>query len=253
MTNAVLLAAGYGTRLYPLTNDTPKALLTLDGRTTLMDAIADDLVHVPDLDRVVMVSNHRFAGQFQQWAARRGQSRARFEVIDDGTETNETRLGAIRDLLLGLDRLASSEDVLVMGTDNLFSWPVADFVRAAQGHRPSATVAVHEVATLDEASRMGVIRTDARGRIVELLEKPKQPPTRLVSLAVYYFPAAMHRRFREFLDGGGNPDAPGFFLEWLVKVEPVSTFVSRGQWLDIGSHESYEQAKAWWAGRRTGR
>jgi glucose-1-phosphate thymidylyltransferase len=244
--NVVLLAGGYGTRLYPLTKDRPKALLPL-GQGTIMDALAEDLAQVPGAARVALVTNSRFAGLFRDWAAAQPHKGLRIEVIDDGTTTNENRLGAIRDLLLGLERLPAGEDALVLGTDNLFGWPLRDFVAAAQRHRPSATIAVHEVATLEEASRMGVIRADPAGRILECLEKPKQPPSRLVSLAVYCFPAAMHGRFREFLDGGGNPDAPGFFLEWLVKAEPVSTFKGAGEWLDIGSPESYQQAIAWWS------
>ncbi len=251
--DAILLAAGYGTRLYPLTKDTPKALLPLGPKDVVLDGIMEELVKVPDLRRVVMVTNHRFAEPFQGWVAKRRGSRIQTEVIDDGTSTNETRLGAIRDLMLGLERLRPAQDVLVLGTDNLFSWSLVDLVRAATSRGPAATMAVREVPTLEEASRMGVVKVDANQRILECLEKPKQPPSRLISLCVYYFPAAMHRRFEEFVRGGGNPDAPGFFMEWLVKTEPVYSYPTSGEWLDIGSPETYRQAVEWWSARGSAR
>lgn len=242
--STVLLAAGYGTRLYPLTNDRPKALLPL-GRRVIVDPILDGLEAIPDRGKVVMVTNKRFFPQVDAWA--RAQ-RLPIELVNDGTETNETRLGAINDLRLALDTIDPADDALVIGTDNLFTWSLPEFVRAARAKRPAASVAVREVATDDEARRCGVAELAADGRIVRCVEKPQQPPSRTILLAVYFFPAPVRRRVQEFLDSGGNGDAPGFFIEWLARSgqEPVYGYPTGGDWFDIGTPETYRQAEQQW-------
>ena len=243
--NVVLLAAGYGTRLYPLTEDCPKALLPI-GPRLMLDWILESVRAIPQLGQIVLVTNGRFAGQFDSWRAER---RAPVEVVNDRTMANDTRLGAIRDLMLGASRLKQADDLLALGTDNLFTWPLAEFVLSARGKRPAATIAVRQASSREEASRCGVVATDARNRITLCVEKPASPSSDTIALCVYYFPSSMHARFQQFLDAGGNPDAPGFFLGWLVKQEAVYAFMTAGEWFDIGSVESYERAcRCWTAG-----
>jgi glucose-1-phosphate thymidylyltransferase len=240
--SVILLAAGYGTRLYPLTEDRPKALLPI-GPRLMLDWILESVLAIPQLGQIVLVTNGRFAGQFESWRAER---HAAVEVVDDRTMTNETRLGAIRDLMLGASRLRQPDDLLALGTDNLFTWPLSEFVQFARRKHPAATIAVRQAPSREEASRCGVVVTDARNRISRCVEKPADPPSDTIALCVYYFPSSMHERFQQFLDAGGNPDAPGFFLEWLVKQEPVYAFMTAGEWFDIGSVASYEQASRRW-------
>lgn len=241
--SAVLLAAGYGTRLYPLTQDRPKALLPLGGGV-ILDALAEALAAIPGLSKIVLVTNHRFMKQFEAW---RSPHTLSLEVLDDGSTAPENRLGAIRDLIVGAAKIPASDDLLVLGTDNLFTWSLAEFVGVAKQQRPTSTIAVWRAPSKSEASRLGVVELDRHGRIRRFLEKPRRPPALTVALCVYYFPAALRPRFDAFVAGGGNADAPGYFLEWLVEQEPVYGYVVSGEWFDIGSHEAYDHAVRRWA------
>ena len=242
--NAILLAAGYGTRLYPLTKHHPKALLPLGPQKVVLDVILENLRSVASLRDVVLVSNHLFIDQFREWNATRHRH---VKLVDDGTSTPETRLGAINDLVLGLSQMDRADDVLVVGTDNVFTWLLQDLVSFAAKKRPAAVVAVREVPTNEEASQLGVVELDANARILRFLEKPADPPARTIALCVYVFPLAMQRRLTDFVTQEGNADAPGFFIEWLVKTEPVYGYLTSGEWLDIGTHTSYDQAVQRWA------
>jgi glucose-1-phosphate thymidylyltransferase len=241
---AVLLAAGYATRLYPLTYDRPKALLPLGGGV-ILDEVVRSLETVPGMSRRVLVTNHRFAEQFRRWQRERGSD---VRVLDDGTETVETRLGAIRDLALARREVAAPEDdLLVVGTDNLFHWPVAEFVAEAQRVKPSASVALWEAPSRQEATQFGVVVRDATGRITTFAEKSPDPPSREVALCVYYFPAAICGEIDRFLAEGGNADAPGYFIEWLVRQGAVYGVMRPGAWYDIGSREAYDTVVKEWA------
>lgn len=239
---AVLLAAGYGTRLLPLTSDRPKALLEL-GDGAILDALLRSLETVPERSRTVLVTNHRFAEQFRLWQRAR---RSAIEIIDDGTESPEQRLGAIRDLALAASRAPGAEDLLVLGTDNLFRWPLGEFVKAAQAHRPDPSLALWEAPSREAATRFGVVVREASGRITAFVEKSPQPPSSEVALCVYYFPSGMRPDIDRFLRSGGNPDAPGYFLEWLVRERPVYGIMMPGPWYDIGSREAYEEVVREW-------
>ena len=253
--SAVLLAAGYATRLYPLTNDVPKALLPLGPGSeswtaaaglaprVILDEVCRSLTTVPGLRQSFLVTNHRFAAQFQEWQRSR---QADIEVLDDGTETAETRLGAIRDLELARRRAAPENDVLVVGTDNLFRWPLSEFVARAQRHGPDPSVALWTAPSHSAATQFGVVTQDARDRITALTEKSPQPPSRDVALCVYYFPAAMCGKIQEFLDEVTTADAPGYFIQWLAKRGAVYGIMMPGPWYDIGTLEAYHEVISAW-------
>ncbi len=238
----VLLSAGYATRLYPLTKDKPKALLPL-GRRTILDAVLDSVQTVPSVSKRMLVTNHRFAEQFRAWQR---SGKADVEVVDDGTETAETRLGAIRDLELARRRGGPHDDLLVIGTDNLFHWPLGDFTAAALRHAPAPTIGLWEAPSRQAATQFGVVTRDGAGRITAFVEKSPQPPSAEVALCVYYFPAAMCGDISRFLAEGGNPDAPGYFIEWLVRHGAVYGEMMPGAWYDIGSLESYQTVQKEW-------
>ena len=245
----VLLGAGYGTRLYPLTKDTPKALLPI-GERLLLDEIFEAVLQVPQRSTVTLVSNHVFAEQFRAWLKPQAVA---VEVIDNGTQTPETRLGAIRDLWLALERVSPDDDALVLGTDNLFTWSLAEFVESARRHRPAASIAVYDVASKVEASRCAVVEMARDHRLTSCVEKPKDPKSLTVGLCVYFFPAPIRKQIETFIRSGGNIDAPGYFMEWLVAHEPVYGFPTHGEWFDIGSPEAYQEAVQRWAVVRPGR
>ncbi len=239
---AILLAAGYATRLYPLTQDRSKALLPLGGRV-ILDAVWDALGTVPDLTRRILVTNARFAEPFRAWAKLRG---AKLAIVDDGTSSNETRLGAMRDLELARTQGGAVGDLLVVGTDNLFTWSLGDFVAQARRHHPAPSVAIGEASSKEAARQLGVVLLDETGRIAQLLEKPADPPSTKVALCVYYFPEPMLGRLTQFLQEGGRSDAPGYFIEWLVRREPAYGVPMRGTWFDIGTTEAYDAVVKTW-------
>ena len=240
---AVLLAAGYATRLYPLTSDRPKALLPL-GQGTILDAVVGALQPVPGIHARFLVTNHRFAGQFKRWQRASG---ADVRIVDDGTETAKTRLGAIRDLELARGLADPADDLLVIGTDNLFRWPLEEFVALAQRHRPQPSVALWRAPSGADATQFGVVIRDGTSRITSFIEKSPQPPSRDVALCVYYFPAAMGGEITRFLREGGNADAPGYFIAWLVGQGAVYGIMMDGAWYDIGTPETYRAVQQAWA------
>lgn len=241
--SVILLAAGYGTRLYPLTEDRPKALLPL-GQGVVLDQIVAGVEAVPALSHVVLVTNHRFAKSFEAWNR---QQATPVELVDDGTATPQTRIGAIRDLLLGLTRIEPDADALVLGTDNVFTWSLADFAAFAKTKRPAMTVALHTVRSVEEATRCAVVELNPDGRLMRCVEKPREPSSLTISLCVYYIPASCRGRLEEFVAQGGNVDAPGYFVAWLVSQEAVYGFLTQGEWCDIGSQEAYQHALQQWS------
>ncbi len=240
--SAVLLAAGYATRLYPLTKETPKALLPL-GEGVILDAVVRALEDVPELARRILVTNARFAPQFASWQQSR---KAPVAIVNDGTEAPETRLGAIRDLELARRQGGAVGDLLVLGTDNLFGWSLGEFARKAQARRPDPSIALWEAPSREAATQFGVVSRNAQDRITAFVEKSPSPPSTAVALCVYYFPEPMLGRIQEFIDLGGNTDAPGYFIQHLAKQGTVYGLMMRGAWYDIGSLETYETVQREW-------
>ena len=239
---AILLAAGYATRLYPLTQDRPKALLPLNAET-ILDAVLSSLETVTDVRKRILVTNHRFAEPFRRWQQNR---RAPVQIVDDGTDAPERRLGAIRDLELARGEAPPQDDLLVVGTDNLFRWPLSEFVAQARRRQPAPSIALWEAPTAGAATQFGVVTRDAASRITAFVEKSPQPPSRDVALCVYYFPSKMCGLIRTFIDEGGNPDAPGYFIQWLAARGPAYGIMMPGPWYDIGTLEAYQTVlKAW--------
>ena len=238
----VLLAAGYAMRLYPLTQDRPKALLLFAGHT-ILDEVLASLPNVPDVKKRILVTNHRFAQQFREWQE---ANRVDIHIIDDQTDSPDTRFGAIRDLELARCMADSTDDLLVVGTDNLFHWSLADFVAQAQRYRPEPSIALWEAPSKELATQFGVVVRDRASRITVFAEKSQQPPSKEVALCVYYFPAPMCGLIPEFLKTGGNADAPGYFIEWLVRRGAVYGVMMPGAWYDIWTLEAYQAAAKEW-------
>src|SRR5438874_11269672 len=240
--NALILAAGYATRLYPLTLDKAKPLLVVGGKPIIEWAV-DNLVGVPDVDTIYVVTNDKFATDFEVWSERYQQRHPefRFKVINDGSTSDEDKLGAIGDTNLVVTRqnLAQSS-LLVVAGDNLFTESLADFVNCARG--TDATVAVYDVGDIEAIKKYGNITVDAERIITRFEEKPKKPQGTLAAIALYYYAPAVLSLLTTYLAAGNNPDQPGRFVQWLYTRKPVKTFEIKGKWLDIGSKETLESA-----------
>jgi glucose-1-phosphate thymidylyltransferase len=222
---ALILAAGYATRLKPLTDDRPKQLLPVGGRP-IVDWIVEK-IREAGIDDVHLVTNARFAPMFAGWSVQAGVT-----VHDDGTTTNETRLGAIGDMqFVDLD-----DDLLVIAGDNLFDFSLADFVAYWQSKENASAVAVYDVGTKELARLYGVVAVDGDDRIVDFVEKPADPPTTLAATATYLYPRAHVRLVDTYLAEGNAPDQPGHFVAWLQRREPVYAYRFSGGWYDIGDH-----------------
>jgi glucose-1-phosphate thymidylyltransferase len=240
---ALLLAAGYATRLRPLTESIAKPLIPIGGRP-MVDWILDKVREVPEIDGVHLVTNAVYADAFAEWAAGRD-----VEVHDDGTSTNDDRLGAIGDLLFAIEQGDLwDEDLLVIAADNLFDFSLADYIAFWREHGGSA-IAVHLLADPSLAPLYGVVELGADDRVVGLEEKPPHPKSALISTAMYLFAQPHLRLLRRYLDEGNAPDPPGRFLVWLYEREPVYGFRFEEAWLDIGDPEQLLAADNLYRGR----
>jgi glucose-1-phosphate thymidylyltransferase len=240
--NVLILAAGYATRLYPLTLKKAKPLLMVGGKP-IIEWVVDNLAGVPDLETIYVVTNNKFASDFQAWSHgyRDRHPEFKFQIVNDGSTTDDDKLGAIGDINLVVSREdLSQSSLLVIAGDNLFTEPLKDFIDSARG--TDATVAVYDVGDLEAIKKYGNITVDSGGMITRFEEKPKKPQGTLAAIALYYYSPAALSLLKTYLAAGNNPDQPGRFVQWLYTRKPVKTFQIKGKWLDIGSKETLENA-----------
>jgi len=235
---SVILAAGYATRLRPLTDDVPKHLLPVGGRP-MLDWVLERVREVEDVEAIHLVTNSRFAPDFTPWAAARGVT-----VHDDGTSSDEDRLGAVGDLRLVIEAAGLEDDtLLVLAGDNLFELSLPRFVAWwREKPQPASAVPLHDVGDLELATHYGIADTDAADRIVRFVEKPSDPPSTLASTLIYLVPSEHVRLVATYLEEGRSPDNAGSFLAWLAGREPVYGYRFEGSWFDIGNHAQLLEA-----------
>ncbi len=233
----IILAAGYATRLYPITEDFPKPLLEVGGKT-IIDRLVDDIKDV--VSGFVVVSNHKFANHFEEWAKEKRCLGYRIQVVDDGTETNETRLGAVRDIKLALSD--EKEDVVVMAGDNVLDFSLKGFVEFFKD-KDQSCVMTHIENELVRQQKTAIITFDDDKRITSYEEKPKTPKGNHAVPPFYCYKAEDVSRIPEALNDGCNADAPGSFAAWLSKKVPLYAYEMPGKRYDIGDIASYEYAK----------
>lgn len=234
---AIILAGGYATRLRPLTDRVSKPLLPVGGRP-MIDWILDRIREVDDVERVHVVTNARFADDFREWAS----SHPGVQVHDDGTHSNEDRLGAVGDIAFTLDEARIEDDVLVVAGDNLFDYSLRDFVDFWREKGAASAVAVRDVGDLELIKQYSSVELGDDGRIVGFEEKPFEPRGTLAATATYLFHREHVPLVRRYLDEGNVPDQPGRFVAWLQKREPVYGYPFEGSWADIGDPEQLLEA-----------
>ena len=228
---AIVLAAGYATRLSPLTDTIPKQLLPVGGRP-MLDWILEKVRELEDVDEIHLVTNARFAADFADWGEPHG-----VEVHDDGTTTNDDRLGAVGDLDLVIRRAGLDDDLLVLAGDNLFDFQLADLRDFWRAKGPdTSALAVYDCGDLELATHYGIVALDGDDRIVHFVEKPSEPPSTLAATVIYLLPQAHARLVAEYLAAGHSPDNAGSFVAWLARRAPVYGYAFEGRWYDIGNH-----------------
>jgi glucose-1-phosphate thymidylyltransferase len=201
---------------------------------------------VDGLDAVHVVTNARKAAQFERWSAERGHD---VTIHDDGTRSNDDRLGAIGDIALVIERATLDDDLLVIAGDNLFTFSLASFVAFWGEKGRASALAVHDVGSRDLARKYGIVSLDAEGRVDDFLEKPEEPPSTLAATATYLYHRDHAPLVAQYLEEGHPPDQPGRFVEWLCRREPVYGYVFDGEWLDIGDPEQLQEADTRWRAR----
>ena len=235
----VILAAGYATRLYPLTENFPKPLLEVAGKP-ILDWLIDDMAGTGMVEEYIVISNHKFAHIFEEWAAKK--SDATIRVIDDGTTSNETRLGAVKDIQFAIEQLQLDDDLLVMAGDNLLDFSLGEFMRYGKEKNATCVMRYYE-ASEARLHKTGVIEIDANDGILSFEEKPAQPKSHWCVPAFYYYTREDSRLIKKGIESGCGTDAPGSFIAWLSSQTKVYAWEMPGRRYDIGNLESYEEVK----------
>ena len=235
----VILAAGYATRLYPLTENFPKPLLEVAGKP-ILDWLIDDMAGTGMVEEYIVISNHKFAHIFEEWAAKK--SDATIRVIDDGTTSNETRLGAVKDIQFAIEQLQLDDDLLVMAGDNLLDFSLGEFMRYGKEKNATCVMRYYE-ASEARLHKTGVIEIDANDGILSFEEKPAEPKSHWCVPAFYYYTREDSRLIKKGIESGCGTDAPGSFIAWLSGQTKVYAWEMPGRRYDIGNLESYEEVK----------
>ncbi len=238
---ALVLAAGYATRLYPLTKECPKSLLPIKGKP-IIDYIIDKIETADNIDEIFVITNGKFLSHFEIWRESR-VSKIKISLINDLTKDNEARLGAIGDMNFAINKELIDDDLLVIGGDNLFDGSLRHFLDFAKLNKECPVVGAYDVKTKDEAKLYGVIELDKEKRVIDFTEKPESPLSTLIAMCLYYFPKEKLSLISEYLKGKhGKHDAMGFYIEWLRHKASVYGYVFSGKWYDIGDHKFYHTA-----------
>ncbi len=237
--DVVLLCAGYGTRLSPLTDNTPKALLPVAGKP-ILEYLLSCLKDREDVSSVVLVSNHKFFDTFKLWLKENGYTYVK--LLDDGSTSNDDRKGAIGDLLFAIEECNLSDNLLVVGGDNIWEEGLSGFLDFAK-RKNEICIGIYDLGRKDLAKEFGVVLLNDDGKVVEFEEKPSNPKSSLIGMCLYYFPKQKLVRIYDYWNDKRNPrDAIGYFLKFLVERDDVFGYVFGGRWFDIGSISAYEEA-----------
>ncbi len=239
----LILAAGYATRLYPLTENFPKPLLKV-GEKTILDWLVDDIDTAGMVDEFVVISNHKYAPHFESWAKTKRQ---KVTVVDDGTDSNETRLGAVKDIQFAIERLSLEGDMLVIAGDNVLDFSLTKFIAYAKEKETSCIMRYYE-ASEQKLTKCGVVQIDEQDRVVDMTEKPAQPKSHWCCPPFYYYTAEDAKLVEDGIASGCGTDAPGSYIAWLCSQRPVHAMEMPGSRYDIGNLQSYEQVQKTYKG-----
>lgn len=234
----IILAAGYATRLYPLTIDKPKPLLEVTGRS-ILDRILDKIEVVLEIDEVFIITNDKFYPHFKNWnKSYRGSKQ--ITVLNDQTTSNETRLGAVKDILYVINETQINDDLMVLAGDNLFDFELRDFVKFFH-EKDSNVITTHIIDDIERIKRTGVAQLDENHRLITFEEKPKEPKSNFAVPPFYIYKKETLPLIKTFIDEDNNGDAPGMLLGWLLEHSPIHVFIFQGMRYDIGTIESYKE------------
>ena len=236
----IVIAAGYATRLGELTKNFPKPLLQI-GESTILGRMLDDIDRIEDIDEHIIITNHRFAPIFEDWAAKQTYKKP-VTIVDDGTSTNETRLGAVCDLLFAIEKLSLDDDLLVVAADNILMFSFQEFVDFAKS-RQTSCIMCHEQPSIERLQRTGVVVLDENGRVLNMEEKPQVPKSHWAVPPFYIYMRKDLELVRDSVNNGCGKDAPGNLAHYMVDNTVMHAWQMSAGRFDIGSLDSYEEAK----------
>ena len=235
---AIILAAGYATRLYPLTKNQPKSLLPL-GSKLIIDYIIDSIDKIRDISTIYLVTNDKFVSNFEQWNSKLNRSgKANIVIINDGTNSDENKLGAIGDIQLVVEKVKIDDDICVLAGDNIFNYDIEEMYRFFKEKQAPTLIAIR-VPELHQRLKLAVAVIDDDNRIIDLEEKPDNPKSEWGIYATYFYGKEIIPLIRTYLDEGNSADAPGNFPAWLYKRLPMYAYKGEGECVDIGTLENY--------------
>lgn len=238
----LVLAAGYGTRLKALGENTPKALLPIN-KKPLINFILKTIDKLPGLNEVLVVTNEKFYGHFQRWAQDQKGHDYKITIVNDGTKTPETRLGSIGDIDFVLKKEDIKEDLLVVGGDNLFDFNIQEYIRFASEKKGCVSLGLYDIKDLNQAKLFGVAALDQQHKVISFEEKPAQPKSTLIAMCFYFLPKNSLSLVSDYLKDVGKSDTAGDYIRWLHRKTDVYGFQFSGKWYDIGSLEAYAEAQ----------
>ena len=238
----IILAAGYATRLYPLTRNMPKPLLPVAGKP-MMEHVLDNIATIRAINQAYVVTNAKFVSHFEKWAKSYCPPDLHFSftIVNDQSTDDSNKLGAIGDMYLVMTKHQIDDDIVVVGGDNLFSQDLAEFGEFCEQKKAPVT-AVYDVGDLEEIKKYNAIDIDEEGRITYCEEKPEGPKSTLTGIALYYYPKSVLPLIHQYVEEGNNPDQPGRLVQWLYARVRFYTWKVPGLWYDVGSIETLEEA-----------
>ncbi|MGC9075784.1 MAG: nucleotidyltransferase family protein [Conexivisphaera sp.] len=234
---AIIMAGGFARRMWPLTSTTPKQLLPLAEGYVILDLVVDGLLEI-DLEEIILSVNAKFSDAFRRWLSSRGLN---IQLIEEPSRSEEEKPGAVGALHMMLGSLPR-DDYLIVAGDNVTSIRYSELVGTMMSHG-APTIALYDVGSIELARRYGVVELGPDSRVISLIEKPEDPPSTLISTAIYAMPWRSLSRIEEYLASGGSRDAIGHFISWLVRAEPVYGFRFNGFWFDVGSVDEYNRVR----------
>ena len=234
----IVIAAGYATRLGELTKNFPKPLLKI-GERSILDRMLDDIDTIPEIDEHIIITNHKFAPIFEKWKKEEGRWKKPITIVDDGTETNETRLGAVCDLLLAIKSL--DDDLLVVAADNLLFFSFQEFVDFAKG-KGTSCIMCHEQPSIEKLQRTGVVGLDENWRVLSMEEKPHVPKSHWAVPPFYIYLKKDLDLVRHAVENGCGKDAPGNLAHYMVEHTIMHAWPMSAGRFDIGSIDTYYEA-----------
>lgn len=236
----IVIAAGYATRLYPLTENFPKPLLQI-GDNTILGRLIDDIDSIEEISEHIIVTNHKFVHHFEEWKSGL-RTKKPIHILDDGTETNESRLGAVRDLLLAIETYRVDEDLLVIAADNILDFSFRGFIDYFKEKQTSLIMCHHEP-ELAKLQRTGVIAVDEEMKVLQMQEKPEVPVSNWAVPPFYLYKHSDLPLVKSCMENGCGFDAPGNLAHYLCSITPMHAWPMPGRRYDIGTLDSYYEAQ----------